>query len=146
MKPITVIAFAVCLLASFAVVGTVSAQDHAATATVPFGFNVGAKWVPPGTYTITSDVESPEHISIRNADGKVVLMTIAQPDGQLSNRNKLVFTKYGEQYFLHEVLCSACGMNIALPGSKHERIVRSRHLEAGLSHSSDVYLALRRNP
>ena len=55
MKPITVIAFAVCLLASFAVVGTVSAQDHAAKATVPFGFNVGDKWVPAGTYTITSE-------------------------------------------------------------------------------------------
>jgi len=142
MKSTTVVAFAVCLLASLAVVGTVSAQDHVARATVPFGFNVGDKWVPPGTYTITSDSGSPNNIFIRSKDSNVTLVTLAQPDSQPSNGAKLVFTKYGDQYFLHEILCSACGMNVSLFRSKHERIVRKR-LEAGLSNSSDVYLALR---
>ena len=142
MKSITVVAFAACLLASFAVVGTVSAQDHAARATIPFGFNVGDKWVPPGTYTITSDSNSPNDIYIRSKDSKVALVTLAQPDSRQLNGAKLVFTKYGgDQYFLHEILCSACGMNVALPDSKHERIVRARL--AGLSNPSDVYLALR---
>lgn len=142
MSHIKVIAITVCLLASFAVVRTVSAQDHAARATVPFGFNVGDKWVPPGTYTITSNSGSPNIIYLRSRDSKVALLTFAHPDSERSNGGKLVFTKYGDQYFLHEILCSACGMNVALPGSKHERIVRAR-LEAGLSNPSDVYLALR---
>jgi hypothetical protein len=142
MSHIKLIAITVCLLASFAVVGTVSAQDHAARATVPFGFNVGDTWVPPGTYTITSDSGSPNNIYIRSKDSKVALVTLAQPDSRRLNGANLVFTKYGDQYFLHEILCSACGMNVALPGSKHERIVRAR-MEAGLSNSSDVYLALR---
>jgi hypothetical protein len=142
MSHIKVISITVCLLASFAVVGTVSAQDHAARATIPFGFNVGDKWVPPGTYTITSDSNSPNDIYIRSKDSKVALVTLAEPDGQLSNGAKLVFTKYGDQYFLHEILCSSCGMNVALARSKHERIVRAR-MEAGLSNQSEVYLALR---
>ena len=143
MKSITVVAFAVCLLASFAVVGTVSAQDHAARATVPFGFNAGDKWVPAGTYTITSTSETQSNvISIRDKDGSIALWSLVQPDSRRLNADKLVFTKYGDQYFLHEILCSSCGMNVVLPGSKHERIVRKR-LEAGLSNSSDVYLALR---
>jgi len=143
MKSITVVAFAVCLLASFAVVGTVSAQDHAARATIPFGFNVGDKWVPAGTYTISSTSEVRSNvISIRDKDGSIALWSLVQPDSRRLNADKLVFTKYGDQYFLHEILCSSCGMNVSLFRSKHERIVRKR-LEAGLSNSSDVYLALR---
>jgi len=144
MKSITVIAFAVCLLASFAVVGTVSAQDHAARATVPFGFNVGDKWVPAGTYTITSTSETRSNvISIRDKDRTIALWSLVQPDSRRLNADKLVFTKYGDQYFLHEILCSSCGMNVLLPGSKHEKLAR-RHEEAGLSSPTDVYLALKK--
>ena len=144
MKSITVIAFAVCLLASSAVVGTVSAQDHAARATVPFGFNVGDKWVPAGTYTITSTSETQSNvISIRDKDRTIALWSLVQPDSRRLNADKLVFTKYGDQYFLHEILCSSCGMNVLLPGSKHEKLAR-RHEEAGLSSPTDVYLALKK--
>jgi len=144
MKSITVVAFAVCLLASFAVVGTVSAQDHAARATVPFGFNVGDKWVPAGTYTITSTSETRSNvISIRDKDRTIALWSLVQPDSRRLNADKLVFTKYGDQYFLHEILCSSCGMNVLLPGSKHEKLAR-RHEEAGLSSPTDVYLALKK--
>jgi len=144
MKSITVIAFAVCLLASFAVVGTVSAQDHAARATVPFGFNVGDKWVPAGTYTITSTSETRSNvISIRDKDRTIALWSLVQPDSRRLNADKLVFTKYGDQFFLHEILCSSCGMNVLLPGSKHEKLAR-RHEEAGLSSPTDVYLALKK--
>ena len=143
MKSITVVAFAVCLLASFAVVGTVSAQDHAARATVPFGFNAGDKWVPAGTYTITSTSETQSNvISIRDKDRTIALWSLVQPDSRRLNADKLVFTKYGDQYFLHEILCSSCRMNVLLPGSKHEKLARRQ--EAGLSSPTDVYLALKK--
>jgi hypothetical protein len=143
MNHMKVIAVTVCLFASFAVVGTVSAQDHAARAMVPFGFSVGDQWVPAGTYIITSDIESPNIISLRSKDSKVILMSLTRPDDERSNAHKLVFTKYGDQYFLHEILCSSCGMNVAFPGSKHEKVARE-HLRAdGFSNASEVYLALK---
>jgi len=142
MKSITVFAFAVCLFASFAVVGTVSAQDHAATATVPFGFNVGDKWVPAGTYTITSEIQS-NVISVRDKNRSIALWSLVQSDSRRLNEGKLVFTKYGDRYFLHEILCSSCGMNFALPGSRHEKLARAHQEEAGLSNPTDVYLALK---
>jgi hypothetical protein len=142
MKHISVFAIAVCLLASFAAVGTVSAQDHAARATVPFNFNVGDRWVPAGTYTITSDTLNPAVIFIRSKDGKIDLLSVTHSDDQRGTADSLVFTKYGDQYFLHEILCSRCGMDVALPGSKHEKLARTR-LEAGLLSPSDVYLALK---
>jgi hypothetical protein len=143
MNYMKAIAVTVCLLASFAVVGTVSAQDHAARATVPFGFSVGNQWVPAGTYIITSNTESPNVISLRNKDSKIILMSLTRPESERSNGGKLVFTKYGDQYFLHEILCSSCRMNVAFPGSKHERVARE-HLQAdGFSTASEVYLALK---
>ena len=141
MKHITVFAIAVCLLAGFAVTGTVSAQDHAATATVPFNFNVGDRWVPAGTYIMSSDTRNPKVIVIRSKDGKINLLSITQSEDRRSDASKLVFAKYGDQYFLHEILCSRCGMNVAFPGSKHEKLARTR-LEAGLMGPSDVYLAV----
>lgn len=141
MKHITV-AKAVCLLASFAAAGTVSAQDHAARATIPFNFNVGNKWVPAGNYTITSNVSNPHVLFIHSEDSKIALLSVTQSDERRLDADKLVFTKYGDQYFLHEILCSRCGMNLAFPGSKHEKLARTR-LEAGLLSPSDVYLALK---
>lgn len=144
MNHMKVISVTACLLASFAIVGTVSAQDHVAKATVPFGFSVGDKWVPAGTYTITSDNYRPETIYVRDKDGKIIVMALTYSDSERSGGGKLVFTKYGDQYFLHEVLCSACGMNVALPGSKHEKVARE-HLRAdGFSSASEVYLALKK--
>jgi hypothetical protein len=141
MKHITVFAIAVCLFASCAAAGTALAQDHAARATIPFNFNVGDRWVPAGTYLMTSDMKNPEVVSIHSEDGKITLLSVTQNDGRRLNADKLVFTKYGDQYFLHEILCSLCGINVAFPGSKHEKIARTR-LEAGLFSPTDVYLAL----
>jgi hypothetical protein len=72
----------------------------------------------------------------------VVLLSLAHNDDRRSGAGKLVFTKDGDQYFLHEVLCSVCGMNVAFPGSKQEKLARTRW-KAGLLSPTDVYLALK---
>src|ERR1700747_1049762 len=126
MKHITAFIIAVCLLASFAAAGIASAQDHAAKASIPFNFNVGDRWVPAGTYLITSDIKNLKVVSIHSEDGKIALLSVTQSDDRRLNVDKLVFTKYGDQYFLHEILCSHCGMNVAFPGSKHEKLVQTR--------------------
>ncbi len=136
-----IVAIAICLLAIFGVLGSASAQDHAARATVPFGFHVGNTWLPAGTYTMSSDSRSPNIILIRSGDSKIALYRIANQDGQRSTSDKLVFRKYGEQYFLHQVLCSSCRMNVEFPGSKREKEAQTR--EANLAGASDVTLALK---
>lgn len=139
MKPINTIAM--CVLASLVAVGNTSAQDHAARATVPFGFFVGSTWVPAGTYTITSDSRSPNVVTIRNGDSKVSLISLGQTDAKPSPSNRLVFNKYGDQYFLREIQCSVCGMSVAFPGSKRER--RAQALEASVPAPTEVYLAFK---
>jgi hypothetical protein len=145
MKHIKEFAVAMFFLASFAGAGTVAAQDHSAKATVPFNFNVGNRWVPAGTYIMSSNMGNPRLIFIRSEDGKTSLLSVTQADDRQSDSNKLVFTKYGDQYFLHGIQCPGCGMNVAFPNSKHERIARTR-LEAGLSSPTELYLAVSTSP
>ena len=139
MKRITTIAL--CLLASLVAAGTASAQDNAARAAVPFGFYVGNTWVPAGTYTLSSETRSPEVIFIRNADNKIALMNVGHAAEKKSDAHALVFKKYGDKYFLREIRCSACRLNIAFSSSKREKAAQTQ--EASIAPPSDVYLALK---
>lgn len=138
MKRITFIAIG--LLASLAAVGSASAQDHVAKANIPFGFYAGSAWLPSGTYTLSSEATHGNIVAIRNADNRTTAMSLVQARGERSNANILVFKKYGNRYFLHEIQCSSSGMNVSFPASKREK--QARTLEASLSGPSDVYLAL----
>ena len=128
-------------LVSFVTVGSISAQERGVKATVPFDFTVGNKLLPAGTYTITA--ENAGVIKIQNSERRVSILSLATQDGKESKTGELVFNKYGDQYFLHEILCTSASMNMAVPTSKQEN--RARVQEASLnSNGQQVYLALNR--
>ncbi|MBV8437598.1 MAG: hypothetical protein JOY95_08820 [Silvibacterium sp.] len=120
MKRITAIAlFALATL----VAGTAGAQDHAVKANVPFDFTVGNAHVPAGIYTISS-TGSQSIIELRNESGKVNIFGSGYADGKSSETSKLVFDKWGNQYFLREVVCAHGDMSLELPVSKTEKRVQ----------------------
>ena len=123
-------------LAVCAAVGNVSAQDHAVTANVPFHFRVGISMLPSGSYTITSD--SPNVVVIRNGEQHIAILSTVYAGGKDSKKNVLVFNKYGDQYFLHEILSSSSGVNLEFPASKLEKKVQ--HEEARLQGGGDEIL------
>ena len=128
-------------LVSFVTVGSISAQDRAVKANVPFDFTVGDKLLPAGTYLISA--ENDNVIKIENRDKHVTMLSTTTSDGKESKTGELVFNKYGDQYFLHDILCSQAAMNMAVPVSKQEK--RARVQEASLnSNGQQVYLALNR--
>jgi hypothetical protein len=137
MKRITSIALFA--LVSFVTIGSISAQERAVKANVPFDFTVGNKLVPAGTYTISS--ENSNTILIQNGERHVAIFSSAYADGKQSKTSKLVFNKYGDQYFLSEVLCASVDMNLELPTSKAEK--RARVQEASIHNASQVYVALK---
>jgi hypothetical protein len=137
MKRITSIALFA--LVSFVAIGSMSAQNRAVKATVPFDFSVGNKLLPAGTYTISS--ESYGVIEIRNYDRHIALVSTTTHDANESKTAELVFHKYGDQYFLSEILCASADMNMAVPTSKQEKTARTQ--EANLQNSSQVFLALK---
>ena len=126
-------------LVSFATVGFVSAQERAVKADVPFDFTVGNKLVPAGAYTISAVWDNV--IEIQNRDAHVALLSRTNPDDKQSKNGKLVFTKYGDQYFLSEILCTSADMNMAVPASKAEQ--RAHDQQASLQNATQVYVALK---
>jgi hypothetical protein len=138
MKRIT--AIALFTIATFVTAGRALAQDRAVQATVPFDFTVGDKLLPAGTYTIAT--ASYDVIAIKNYDRRVAILSTAIPNSKESkNGSKLVFDKYGDQYFLSEVLCPGTSMNVNLPTSKQEKRVRIQ--QAMLPNASQVLIAAR---
>ena len=128
-------------LVSFVTVGSISAQEQAVKANVPFDFTVGDKLLPAGHYTIS--LANANVIKIQNSEQRVAILTMATAESNESETGKLVFNKYGDQYFLREILCSQAAMNMAVPASKQEKRVRTH--EASLSTpGQQIYLALNR--
>jgi hypothetical protein len=138
MKRIT--AMLVITLASFVASGSALAQDPGVQANVPFDFTVGNKLLPPGTYTIVPADYGV--ILIQSLDKRHSVFTATRPDAHASDYDsKLIFTKYGDQYFLSEVLCPAASVNVALPMSKQEARVRVQ--EAMVPSSTQVLVAMK---
>jgi hypothetical protein len=128
-----IIAIALFALATL-VAGTAVAQNRAVKANVPFDFTVGNAHVPAGTYTISS-TGSQSIIDLRNESGKVHIFGAGYGDGKSSETSKLVFDKYGDQYFLREVVCAHGEMSLELPVSKAEK--RVQQLQASIPQNKD---------
>ena len=132
MKRITALAF---LTAALISMGSACAHAQASAFTVPFDFTVGNQVFPAGTYQV-SYYATKNAILIRGEDDRFHAYTAIHPADPSTRDSEVVFTKYGNRYFLHEVLCGALSMHVALPASKPEK--RARIQEAQLPHSETV--------
>ena len=82
----------------------IQAQSNALVANIPFQFSVGKATLPSGEYRIKSVNDST--LMIRSKDGHqgALAMTVVVTSPQSGNTGKLVFNRYGAQYFLSKVL------------------------------------------
>jgi hypothetical protein len=124
--------------------GSAVAQDHRVKATVPFNFTVNNSWLPAGTYTIGSNSDTPNLLSIRDRAKSVHILAMGLTDPRDSEKvGKLVFHRYGNQYFLSEIRCGSASMNVHFPATKLEKKARTQTQEAGLRVNDDVLIALK---
>jgi hypothetical protein len=121
-------AFALIGLSTLAACGKAVAQEPAVKATVPFEFTVGGRLLPADTYTITA---SSGVLFVKSVGGRYSAITTASYDNRSVEGGKLVFNKYGDQYFLHEVLCPTVGMHSNIPASKLEKRVKTQEARLG---------------
>ena len=134
MKRMTALAFLAATLISMTAVPA-HAQDGIVEARIPFDFNVGDRVLPAGAYRISYATQTA--ILVSSLDGRFHAITATSiADGQPGGDGVLVFTHYGNHYFLHEMLCSAVDMNLAIPASSLEK--RDRVREAGLARTETV--------
>jgi hypothetical protein len=137
MKRIT--AFALLAIANLALAGTSYAQSNGVWAKVPFAFTVGDKVLPAGTYTIKP--ESAQVVVIKNHDrpAEAALSLVNQATNGSPSGGKLLFHRYGSQYFLSEILCNPADMNLRIPPSNREK--RALREQAMLERSSTTLVA-----
>ena len=119
-------------------VGSALAQGDAVRVKVPFAFTAGDKLLPAGTYVITPLSADVIHIQARDQSISVVT-TEMQDDRQSENGDELIFSRYGDRYFLREILCNSAAMNVSLPATKYEK--RARTQEAVVQQPDRVLLA-----
>jgi hypothetical protein len=92
-------------------------------AEIPFDFMVGSKRLPKGEYLIES-INDTGAISIRNAKkGKAVFFTAIKNKETEKPKSKLIFRRYGDQYFLARIWDGSDEMVWKIEKSKAEKKV-----------------------
>lgn len=91
------------------IAGTARAQMPGTVirASIPFDFIVRGRTLPAGTYEITRITEEPLGLMIRNRDhrrDKAMFETEPVIVRRTPGKNELVFHRYGDSYFLSEVV------------------------------------------
>jgi len=132
MKRTTTLAFLAATLISMC-----SARAHAQSVEfkVPFDFIVGNQTLPTGTYRVSHADQNV--LLIRSLDGRSHALTSTfATDARQPAGGQIVFNRYGNRYFLHEVLCSDLAMNAEIPKSRNEK--QTEIQEAQLSHAKTV--------
>ena len=120
------------------------AQQPAMKANIPFSFAVGNTWLPAGEYTISSPVR--EVIEFQSADHAhlATVVSVESHDESTAGGSKLVFERYGNQYFLHRVLCPTVSeLNLDVAAGKVEKAARKRSLEAKNPDNGQTLVAAR---
>jgi len=131
MKRFTAIALV--MLAGIFTAGSLHAQDHQAKAKIPFSFVVGSKQLPAGSYMFSSQSNDVLIIQNRNRPLGVVTLMDAADAVPYQGHSHLVFTRYGDRYFLSEIRCSWTAMNGDIPTSKAEKQARAQQASLNLT-------------
>ena len=105
------------LMALLVLVGSVALAAQAQTsgrtrliANVPFQFNVGEKTMPAGEYTVIQVNPSSDQavLQLRSKDGsRTVMIQTSNVTGKASESARLVFNRYGSQYFFSQAWTSS---------------------------------------
>ncbi|HET6976387.1 MAG TPA: hypothetical protein VFI24_08695 [Pyrinomonadaceae bacterium] len=117
-----------CLL-SLMLVGSAQAQlpGTEIRASIPFDFTVRGKTLPAGEYEITRIGDEPADLLMRNVNHKhenIVFETEPEVSRRTPRRNVLVFNRYGDSYFLEEVVTAGEQTGRELTPSHAERTLR----------------------
>jgi hypothetical protein len=94
-------------------------MEPTAKVDVPFAFAYGTKHFGPGIYIMREN--SPNFLAVlsRNGGAMAIVQTASEPNRR--SGNKVIFHKYGDRYFLAEVLLADRGVRITVSESNAEK-------------------------
>ena len=91
------------------------------TVQIPFGFHAGTSVLPSGEYTVDT-AAGPGVVRLRSADAKssVMILSMATQTLATPTTGKLVFNKYGDEYFLSQIWKAGSNTGNELRKSRRE--------------------------
>ena len=106
-------------------VAPLMAQSVRITANIPFEFTIGNKTLPAGEYMIMNGSD-PYVLMFQGKQRHVGALIMTEheqlaPTGRPASVAKLEFNKYGDRYFLSEVVDGYVGTAFVAPRSRSER-------------------------
>ena len=100
-------------------------SNYQMRASIPFKFTVGQKTLPAGDYTISfvNRASDATMMLIKSTDGHVskIMQMLPVQAREIQESGKLVFNRYGQQYFLSQIWSPADQTGLQLPASSTER-------------------------
>ena len=96
---------------------------------VPFNFIMAGKVVPAGTLTVQLAFAGGKILTVRNPEAGLSLMTVGSLDElkQAPAQCALVFTRYGNRYFISGIKLAGDRISYRLPESKAEAEMRAQN-------------------
>ncbi len=117
-----------------------SGFEFGVRANIPFDFVIGTKTLPQGTYTVKLLETSQNVLVVRGQDNNeaavAISITVSTEDTE-DNSPKLIFHRYGDQYFLSQVWSGARLDGRELPKTPRER----EHMAKNASEPEIVSIA-----
>ena len=148
MKKQMITLMAVAMFATTITVASVRAQNAGNFAvTIPFAFAAAGKTLPAGDYYVRRRLNGAQ--VVMRIESKKGWMSIYVPthgvqSTEIQNESKLVFNKYGEQFFLSQVWVAGRSSGEELNKTSRERILQ-RELALRVGKLETITIAARGN-
>ena len=115
-------------------------------ADIPFDFIVNGKTLPAGNYEVKRLNDEPEGLIIRSVDNKhdhAVFETESTQQNRMPRHDQIVFDRYGDTYFLSEVLTGGMETGRRLAPTRAEReLKRETEMASNNAQPQTVSIAL----
>jgi hypothetical protein len=118
------------MIATIVLVGSMAVAAQAQTsghtkmiANIPFQFNVGNKTLPAGEYTVAQVNPASDHavLQLRSKDGRAgARVQMGSVIGKAQESAKLIFNRYGNQYFFAQAWVDGDNTGLQAPKSRAE--------------------------
>lgn len=103
--------------------GSASAQSDVLKVNVPFDFTINSTFLPAGSYTFGFDSMLPNTLIVKDRAKNVRARAyVLRGSMDAGKEDRLIFHRYGGEYFLSEVHFDSALNGVSLPATKLEKL------------------------
>jgi hypothetical protein len=116
---------------------TVIGAHAQSRANVPFAFKVGTTQMPAGTYTVRTEIGT-NFVMIHNVQSGTSALAMGRRESPSKKTDKLIFHRYGSQYFLTAIVGGRGSQGIVLPTTSQEKEFQVAHAPANGANNVEI--------